>query len=191
MSIHSLLPISVEIAVCHRVWQTQLRVKPLSDPVTRNFYYIQLELRRRWFVFIRLQPNSSADPTPAFIPAWTLQYTELFWLLPVTALVWKRNLYKLIQIKWKSSLLHLTRCWLQFTRDRHSHSRGSRRIGLHRLRRSGHCCFYSSLCSHNVKLQKRSCLKSIFFPKSSHRFLIGSRSGLRLLKSLKTKMLLS
>lgn len=97
ISVHSQSPSHFCCHRClsHRVWQTQLRVKPLSDLVTRNFYYIQLELRRRWFVFIRLQPNSSADPTPAFIQAWTLQYTELFWLLQVIALVWKRNWSKL------------------------------------------------------------------------------------------------
>lgn len=44
----------------NRVWQPELGEQPLSDPVTRNFYYSQLELRKRWFVFIKLPPNSSA-----------------------------------------------------------------------------------------------------------------------------------
>lgn len=44
----------------NRVWQPELGEQPLSDPVTRNFYYSQLELRKRWFVFIKLPACSSA-----------------------------------------------------------------------------------------------------------------------------------
>lgn len=83
----------------HGVWQSELGEQPLSALVTRNFYYIQLELSKRWFVFIRLQSYSSADATPAFLQRWACQHTKLFWSLHVMVPAWNKfNIRKSWQI---------------------------------------------------------------------------------------------
>lgn len=175
MSINSFFPISV------LAWQTERRVEPFSDLVTRNFYYMQLELRKKWFVFIKLQPYSSADPSPSLPPA--LCSTPHRAILRITGD--GAGVEKESSTNW-SKLLKITDCVSIAPPPLISngvvrslfqvYSLRFMKVGLHQFGTSGHCNFSPFFCSRTVKLHRDHEWKAFF--KSGHKFLIGLRSGL-------------